>query len=522
MQYRDLLRHCKIRRSQCRNRSPQRTVILLHCFSIMALVEAIEFRNFAAQLTVKETQLFISKLALSNPQLIIESLYTRFVQQPSNQVDSVPCAHCNEVISSIIQSRDSENTDEDNVSLDTLPRCLIGFCASYLEQGSYVALSVCNRSTFLGCHAPIMLQELSVYYHFPSDHQLLDFAAFQFVNKLTLTACRELSGDESYFSMDRMNLIAAQISKMSRLRSLDLSKMDWNLIAFISNLEPTIQRTKSVTVCVRDDDEYDQFISTIVEFKHLEFLRVDLDVDTETATNADIKSLIGICDNLKGLEVNDEECKIEFPLLQAVGHRLNYLALNEWPGPFGQDLQDINFTNLRQLRGRSDNHDSFRAVLSTAVNLQKVCINPRYDSEANVIPEILKKCKRLRYLGIVVHDGNVMENVLEALECALFLTKKLKRDTLKIRIAAKITIISTRTFIMKLDRIVNALSMNPVDQWMLTLHLIQSENFLKGSLINELRTNLTAEIFVVQDDVILIRNPGCTIIGWRESWLMDS
>ena len=83
---------------------------------------------------------------------------------------------------------------------------------------------------------------------------------------------------------------------------------------------------------------------------------------------------------------------------------------------------------------------------------------------------------------------------------------------------------------MKLDRIVNALYTHPVDQWMLILDLGPMGEQKKKSFVGDLGQILTAgtciEIISTAElihrrHVIVITNPGCTIIGWRESWIMD-
>ena len=415
-----------------------------------------------------------------------------------------------------------------------MPRCLIGLCASYLKQSSYVALSACNRSTFLGCNAPSMLQQVSVYYRSPSDHQMLDFSAFQFVNKLTLRALLIEEVIDSFFSFDRMELMAAQISKMSRLRSLDLRAMDFTFTELVATHKATIQRTKSLSVSVTNHIEYWQFLTSVPEFQHIQFLKVGFDNRMILATEEEIKLLLGICSNLKGLDFYDHGCEIELRLVEAIGHRLHFLTLNDYagireieyhPGRSVPILKAIDFINLRELRDETSYIDSWRAILSTAVNLEKICVFPKHDYGAGFIEEILTKCERLRCLQMEV--GNEIELVLDALERGLLRTKKHKRDILKIRIISETNMVNNK-FIAQLARIVDALSMYPADQWMLILHLNECRRITRNSFVKELRASLTAETLVVQNNdqhsakyVMLIRNPGCTIIGWRESWICE-
>ena len=127
---------------------------------IMALVPAIEFRNVLAQLTTKETQKFTKDLIVSHPQLIIELLSARFMNQSNKSIKDPLNVHCMDAMFTIILSRDKCDTKSHVARLDTLPLRLIGLCSSYLDQKSNRRLSVCNRSTYLGSNSPVMLQEL--------------------------------------------------------------------------------------------------------------------------------------------------------------------------------------------------------------------------------------------------------------------------------------------------------------------------------------------------------------------------
>ena len=129
-----------------------------------------------------------------------------------------------------------------------------------------------------------------------------------------------------------------------------------------------------------------------------------------------------------------------------------------------------------------------------------------------------------------------METVLDALERGLFQTRKLQRDILKIRISTSPPYMSHRPpiskpqeCVIKLDRIVNLLSVKKVDEWMIILELKKlccDDPIHPKEFIDSLGwTADIAEIHVVQkgySDIVLITNPECIICGWSESWLMSS
>ena len=323
----------------------------------MALVQAIEFRNLAAQLTTEEKKSFLNKLALSEPQLIIELLYSGFVcQSPSDAGESYN-AHCNDMISIIIQSRDSVDTDEDALSLDKLPRSLIGLCASYLEQGSYASLSVSNRAIFLGCNTPNMLQEIYVEYNRLSDHQSLNFCTFFFAQKLSLCIEEDLGASgaipPSVFTAERIPVIASQIAKMPRLQSMVLYNTVARFIEIIANDETTKQRIKALSLDIYDQPIHDQILLSVTAFERLQYLKLYMDdsaISADSVGNSEIEAFVESCRNLQGLDFYDGGCGIQLAILQAIGYQLRFLKMH----PLGNEelvaLRKIDFTNLRQLQ----------------------------------------------------------------------------------------------------------------------------------------------------------------------------
>ena len=193
----------------------------------ISLVQAIKVRDLVAQLSSTETQSFVTNLALCDPQLIIRSLTSRFICQSKSSDDNIENTKCNQILSTIIQSRDSDDSKSCDEKLDTLPRRIIGICSSFLDQKSHAALSVVNRSTYLGSNTPILLQELTVQYKSDSDHGLLDISTFHFAKKLTLKVpLKDDDSEDLAISTDKMNLIPSQIATMPRIQSLDLGDVN--------------------------------------------------------------------------------------------------------------------------------------------------------------------------------------------------------------------------------------------------------------------------------------------------------
>ena len=493
----------------------------------MLLVQAITFRDLVAQLSRTETQSFITNLALCDPQLIIQSLTSRFISQSTTSDDNIENAKCNDIISTIIQSRDSDDNESCDDKLDTLPRRIIGICSSFLDQTSHAALSVANRSTYLGSNSPILLQELVVQYKSDSDRSLQDVSRFRFAKKLTLKVpLKDDGSDDLTISADKMNIIASQIAKMPRLQSLDLSDVNAKFIGIIANHETTNQRIKSLSASLweternaNDEEPYDRLITSITAFKQLQFLKIypDGHDSNEPQTRALVKSL----SNFKGLDF-DDSFGIEWDILQSIGHRLEYLVLHDQADRFMESAaqKQFRFNNLRELQqGDYCADNSLRQILQTAINLEKVQVH-----SSDLFHEILMQCERLRYLDI--RGSGHTDGVLQSLERSLFSCNKMHKDALKIRInTSSWALDRCDECILKLGRLSNALSVNAVNQWMIILYLHCSK--MKTSFISDLRRALAAsgsDLVVLQDSnhqIILITNSDCTICGWRESWLMD-
>ena len=480
----------------------------------MSLVPAVEFRWLAAQLTDVETKTFITEFTASNPQLIMQTLGTLFINESEQQTPTI--VKCNQTISTIIQSRDSDGVDVDAVKLDSMPRRLVGHCASFLDQKFYSNLSLCNRALYLGCNTPSKLTEVSVGYKLPRNNLPVDLSRFPFATNLKIIDVWDFDAffDQSDESIaDELN-IARQIAKMTRLQSLDLSEVDFTtrFLGIITNHETTTLRLKALSV---EFDPEGEFVANITTFKHLEFLKVSINSVPQWGIN----SLIYMCRKLKGLDFDDNGHSVEVPIVQHIGHRLQYLKLNR-----ADAVKGIDFAKLQQFKqGAKCNDNVMEEVLRTSVNLEKVKMN----GNTNLIDRLLKKCKRLKYLEI---DAKRIALVLEALEESLPHTHFVHTEAIKIRLNTSSSFESflrSSKCIKILQRITQSLSMNTTNQWMFILHIDQSGTKKKNSLSNDLREALRSDIWntaVCQDrdyQIVLMTNRDCSICGWGESWLMN-
>ena len=470
----------------------------------MSFAPAIEFRSLAAQLTETETKIFITDFTASNPQLMTQALGALLINNAKHQnpTDTIN-VQCNKTISTIIQSRDSDDDDFQAVQLDSMPRRIIGHCACFLDQKSYGILSICNRAVYLGCNTPSKLTEVSFEYISHSDKLPVDLRRFPFATSLRIRDEQNRSVDDYFFdasdeSIAFQRIIASQIAKMTRLQSLDLSEIDWStkFLAIIANHQETIQRIKYLSVGSEFEDDNEQLIANIAAFKHLEFLKVK----GEGSFEWNIKPLIEMCRNLKGLDFDDYGHGIEVSILQSIGHRLQYLTLNR-----SNTVKGIDFSDLRQIKQGTECDDNvMREVLRTARNLEKVKMN----GDATLIQEILTKCKRLEYLEIddksengifpTRHSRALLQD-LDAMECGLSQREKMQRNTFKIRISIRYAFIAnSKECFVKLNRVIRSLSGSNLNHWMLVLYLQYYKAQTVCPLFNDLKQSLKNDIVNIE------------------------
>ena len=268
-------------------------------------------------------------------------------------------------------------------------------------------------------------------------------------------------------------------------------------------------------------------------FKHIQFLKVRFESYLEssvTESQLETKALIESLSNLKGLDFDDDGVGIEWNILQSIGHRLEYLALYDLQQHFlnSAEQKQINFVNLRQLwQGGYCVNDCFRIIMKTAVHLEKV----RLSIWSSLVEDVLKQCAELKYLEIDTFqwvDRGDFKNVLQILERSLFSKKAIQRDTFKIRINTSfVAIAKSKEYTIKYNRLIKLFSEKIVDQWMFILHIKRSEEQENGQCMEDVTRVLKpgiSHIALLESDnfvTALVRNPDCTICGYRESWLID-
>eukprot|EP01084_Bolivina_argentea_P023546 43932_1 len=114
------------------------------------LPDTIQFRHLIDQLTKQEYTQFLNKLVVENKaNLITSSLFHYFTQTTHTKAkqDSKDLEDVNSILTNIIQSRKNKQKSQSivNIKLDELPKAIIGYIASNLEQNDYFRFQKTNR-----------------------------------------------------------------------------------------------------------------------------------------------------------------------------------------------------------------------------------------------------------------------------------------------------------------------------------------------------------------------------------------
>ena len=129
----------------------------------MSVSQAIRFRHLINQLSIQEKQTLILQLLNKPNDIITKSLFYCCIHSDNHN----DATNVNDMISKIIRKRDKVPIDPPQFKLDMIPKALIGHIASFSNQSDYANLSIANRSVFLGCNSPNMLQKLQLH----QEHQ---------------------------------------------------------------------------------------------------------------------------------------------------------------------------------------------------------------------------------------------------------------------------------------------------------------------------------------------------------------
>eukprot|EP01083_Nonionella_stella_P202662 740209_1 len=396
----------------------------------MSLTKRIQFRFLIAQLSNGERVAFLSKLIDSHTHVILASLFD-YLTEPDRIHE---LNDFNQSLSGIIQSRKEKPKTicTANIQLHQFPRAIIGYVASFLNQWDYFDFSLCNRSTYLGCNSPNLLQKLDLTDIDDSD-SFINLALFPSVKSLTIDPSRVDDTDIDFGSQT--------LDQVSELRLNANMKRGWVqsfLDANIVNCDTvtTIHCFKFGSVTHRMDKT--EFVALLTAFSNIQRLavtavRVSRDITAHDITNA--------CPRAVGLSLLMGMTQRRSDLVKIFGNPLQYLTLRQHKNN-AFDFDGINFGNLNELCFDTPGYKSMECILKSAINLEKMWIRlysiakdtpingwMSNDEIKTTIINCLAKCALVNDMHFVMNPSQFW-SISEGIEYGLFKTQKLPRKQL--------------------------------------------------------------------------------------------
>ena len=235
----------------------------------MSANEAIRFRYLTNQLSKQEKQSLIFQLLNKPHDIITKALFQFFI---NNQTEA---QNVNSLISKIIRKREKVQVDPPQFKLDMIPKALIGHIASFTNQSDYANLSNTNRSVYLGCNTPNMLQTL----HLHKDYQ------YSSIKLESYPSIKYFEFGLKHFHKFRISSTTQPL--FNQLNELSISGKHADVQAFNQFVENNFVNSSNVKAlsCIDfgrniDKDPFTKFVSKLskLTFLHLNKFSCDIDV----------------------------------------------------------------------------------------------------------------------------------------------------------------------------------------------------------------------------------------------------
>eukprot|EP01083_Nonionella_stella_P173004 595405_1 len=466
----------------------------------MSVTKAIQFQHLISQLTHQERIGFLSKLLDSHTDIILASLFQHLVKP--NQINEANAF--NQELSSIIQSRKEKEKAEkaEKPKLEQLPRAIIGYVASFLDQSEYPQFNRSNRFIYLGCNTPNTLQELDL--TALKDFSFINLSSFTSIKTLRIDPSKTIKSQHMYNQVTTLTLNAN--SKRGWVESFlnqNIVNCD-NVTTLVCNEFGTINVPKI---------QKNNFLSLLAMFRNITHFRMwDVQV-TGDITEQDITDL---CLKIVGLGLYDGAGQNKF--LNIFGSQLKYLSLTQY-SEYSFDCRNITFDKLEELRMVFPDDQLLGTILKSASKLKKIFI--RYfdfgdckDTIKHDVPNLITKCASLNYMAFSIASHSFC-SLLEGIEHGLFKTKTQHRTQLKIRIDVPNDDFQPKDFTFNVARIINALEACNINDFMFIWKLPRLTDDESTALHKDLRNiSMHSQAFQSQcerNSTFIITNPNCTI-----------
>eukprot|EP01083_Nonionella_stella_P304518 1058720_1 len=486
----------------------------------MSLPKAIRFQHLARLLTDQERSRFVSELAHSHIDTILSALFQHF-RKPNHitQVNEI-----NSRLSDIIQSREEEPQPlcTRNIKIDQIPRALIGYMASFLDQLGYVRFSMSNRSIYLGCNSPNVLHTLCL--SSLKRYSSIKLAAFPSLSKLRIDPRKAIK------SRRQMSFDSPNFSHVTELALQAHKKRDWVEPFFNQNI---VNCDHVTTLDCEDFGSNDhemrgsEFLSLLTKFPNVTQLQLHSVKVTDDVTAHDIADL---CPKIAALSVRFMSPNVCGDLVRIVGSQLQSLACMPARGT-EYDFGNVDFDKLEELGLFAPDNRCFDGILKSSVNLKRIVLFPMQDLMSddeikNGIEKLMIKCASINCMYFPIRfPSSHFRPILEGIECGLLKTKTRQRKQLKIHMKCGDFTFEANSFMLYVGRIVNSLHASSTTDFMLIWKFKDVTEDVLNEIFNNL-CNLSRYIKVTrfQKNKFVVANDNCKINGCIDSvfgWNMD-
>ena len=374
--------------------------------------------------------------------------------------------------------------------MDDLPPPLIGHIACNLSQTDYINLSKCNRSTYVGCNTPNMLQKLDLLHSNVDDYSTIKLSNYPQIKRLYIKLPKF---PQLLSNMDGSNIIGDKLKqlRLSNEELVDTTGVTSFLSQNIINMNNVITIGFQKFGLLEDAFDTNIFCKLLSKFdkqtvKNLEFYNITLDrkLDPDIIKNnfPQVRAL-----SLLGTSAHKE-------LLNTLGSQLEILVVDNF-GHFS-DLTNINFNNLKKLTCILPTVNGIKGILKTAINLTDFNIVPKAfmnqlmnDNEIKELlsNDIIFKQNKLKtlYIGI---DADKFKLFIDSIELGLFKIRKQERDEFYIWFNLNYIgcnnniddMINPQQFVIYISRLINSFHVSKIKQFAILWEIGLKEDLEDG------------------------------------------
>ena len=470
-------------------------------------LQTVKFKALSAELTDKEFDEFLCSLRRAKGREFILRSLCQQQQHPSSTADLL------QIVSNIIQQRESQQQAHNPWALDTLPKSFIGEIASNFNQKDYARFSRTNRAIYIGCNDPNRLLSLS----FPRKFSLslIRFDRYPHLQKLEISASALPFPNGNSHILGQLKFISFH----------DIEKeSDWLSIAQQTALEsPKLRRLCFHWCTFPSTDIARQIFTKFNMVQHL-YLR-----STQLLRNISMpRALVAAAfPSLNSLMVHYSDM-MAMAFLKYRGPNLFQLDLGTSPSLLFNELKEINFLRLRRLRIHVVvSSEIVQHIVKSASNLENACYTASSTSRADendemsqFINTLLMREENFNDLFLSLHRPEQLECASKAIQCALQNTRKWKRKLLRIGLQY-FHLLEVNEAVVVISRILNRLSLCNIDEYALFAKLRSGEDKQREMIqdVQDLVDNLeNVELVRSEGCVFIIRSKGSKINAFKMWW----